>query len=193
MRASRAASVSNTNGPLTRPCPLRPAASAGDDAVSEVIGQILMFGILSMVLILSLLGFNVAKSGAEDRVAELEADSAAQRVAGVYISASLFAEQNVDHEVDYQRLVNLPDRIQQRDYSISIQGETLTLEIPTASVTVTTSLLSAGAPAELVVCKQTNIPGGPLLIRARTYQTGDELALCTNRSTESIILFLESA
>ncbi len=193
MCALPVASKSNRTPTPTASPPARLFHRASDAAVSEVIGQILMFGILSMVLILSLLGFNAAKQGAEDRVAELEADSAAQRVAGVYISASLFSEQNSANSLDYQRLVDLPDRIQQRDYTISIQSESLTLSIPTAQVTVTTSLLSAGAAPELVVCNQANFAGGPLLVRARDYVPGDELSLCTNRTTESIILYLESA
>lgn len=173
--------------------PARRSARLGsDDAVSEVVGQILMFGILSMVLILSLLGFSAAKDGAEGRVAALEAESMAQRVAGVYVGASLFAEKHAEDNVQYERRVELPDGIQQRPYTVSVESGILVLRIGSLDVEVSASLLSAGAPPDLVVCEQsaTPLPGGPLLVRAKVFETGDT---CDGRVAETIILFLESA
>lgn len=148
-----------------------------------------MFAILSMVLILSLLGFGTAKEGAEVRVAALEAESMAQRVAGVYISASLFAETHVDDAVEYERLVVLPDYVQGRSYTVSVQDEQLILDIDALGIQVSTSLLSAGAPPDLVVCDQDDLAGGPLWVKAKPYD-GET---CTGRTTQNIILFLESA
>ena len=184
--------------PEAAPAPRRPVRSAprpGDDAVSEVVGQMLMFAILSMVLILSLLGFGAAKDGAEGRVASLEAESLAQRTAGVYISASLFAEKHADDGLQYERRVDLPEVVQQRSYTVSVQDQILHLSIESLGIEVSASLLSAGAPPGLTVCDQTAapIPGGPLLVKARDYVDPDDGALCPNGADGDIILFLESA
>lgn len=194
MPASRAASVPDRRHPRRR------GLLRSDDAVSEVVGQILMFGILSMVLILSLLGFSAAKEGAEGRVAALEAESMAQRVAGVYVGASLFAEKHAEENVQYERRVELPDGIQQRPFTVRVESETLILEIASIGVEASASLLSAGAPPKLVVCEQTaGLPGGPLLVKARPFDSSSavDLALCPNADPATdhghIILFLESA
>ncbi len=175
-----------------------PARSVRDDeAVSEIVGQMLMFGILSMVLILSLLGFNAAKAGAEDRVAALEAESIAQRVAGVYVSASLFAEEHATQAVRYERVVDLPERVQERSYTVSIQSESLVLDIPSLGIQVSESLLSAGAATELAVCNQVGgeaAAGGPLRVVAEPYDAADpDQPSCTNRGSATLLLYLESA
>lgn len=175
--------------------PHRPGLRRSDDAVSEVVGQLLMFGILSMVLILSLLGFGAAKDGAEGRVASLEAESLAQRVAGVYISASLFAEKHAEDDLQYERRVDLPEGLQQRSYTVSIENEVLSLSIEALGIEVSASLLSSGAPPGLTVCDQTSppLPGGPLLVKAREYVDPDDATLCPNGAAGDVILFLESA
>lgn len=64
----------------------------GDDAVSEVVGYLITFGIIASVLVVAMLGFSDAQGRAEQRVADIQADSIAQRVAGVLVDAALFLE-----------------------------------------------------------------------------------------------------
>ena len=120
----------------------------------------LNFGILSGILILALLAFNVAKEKTEFNVVTLEAESVAQRVAGVVVGAALLYEQ---YDIQaYAREVQLPEQFEGRDYTITLAANTVTVAVPSMGVTVTEPLFSVGQIVEL--CSQT-IGGGPLTVR----------------------------
>ncbi len=133
-----------------------------DDAVSEVVGQILMFGILSMVLILSMLSFNIAKERTEDRVVESTAESIAQRVASLVIETALFAEKFSDQDVDLESRLALPSRIEGRSYTLEIDGDRIHVTVD-ASV-ISQPLFSAGSEGLVHVCQQDPLPGGSIKI-----------------------------
>ena len=93
---------------------------SNSEAVSEVVGQILIFGILSTVLILSLLGFNVAREGATEQVVEVRGESVAQRIAGVVVDAALFAETNEAAALRLALPMDLPDDLEGQSYLIDL-------------------------------------------------------------------------
>ncbi len=134
-----------------------------DEAVSEVIGQILMFGILSMVLVLSLMSFNIAKERTEERVIETTAQSIAQRVASLTIETALFAEKFEEQAVALQSRLELPQRLEGREYTIEVTGAVVT--IVAGDVTASSPLFAAGSEGLVHVCQQTALEGGDIIIR----------------------------
>lgn len=147
-----------------RPRPLR-----GDErAVSEVIGQILVFGILSIVLVMSMLAFNVVKASVTDRAAGWQAEAASSQVASVTIEGALFAERH-DGEVEYIRHLDLPDDFEGRTYRVYLEpagsghSDRIRLHVDGIDQSVTASLMSAGA-ASSVHLLESDVPGGPLAV-----------------------------
>lgn len=166
--------------------------------MSEVIGQILVFGIVSILLVLSMLAFNQAQLGARDRVVELSAQSAATRVAGIVVQTSLIAEQHgVATTVTF--LVDLPQRLEGLDYRVSLNVTApahVDVTIPSlqGSPLVTAALFSAdasgggAAPTQFDLCPG-SVSGGRLHVRfdARALAPGG----CPT-GTHTYALFLES-
>ena len=146
-----------------------PQGPGDDRAVTEVIGQILVFGILSMVLVLSMLAFDVASTNAKERGALLQAEGIAQQVASVGVEASLFVEGRAAGTT-YERSMKFPQDLEGSAYTISISPTTLTdparvtVIISTSGVRVTAPLLNADAPVNLDICAST-VGGGPIHIR----------------------------
>lgn len=161
--------------------------------MSEVIGQILIFAIISMLLILSMLAFNAAQAGARDRVVSLRAESAATRVAGIVVQSSLIAEQQgSSSKITF--LVDLPQQIEGLDYQVLLvpkAGSTpahVDVVVPAVRVTGTAPLFSADQPTSFDICPITR-PGGHLNVRfdLRTAAPGG----CPT-GTKTVALFLES-
>ena len=170
---------------------VRPYRIRDDErGVTEVLGQILVFGILSIVLVLSMIAFNAAKTSATDRAARLQGEAAAQQVASIVVEASLYVERH-DGEATFHRELELPESLEGRAYTVHLE--------PAGSVTVcqptggpasnpdwirlhidglrdetgsggclddptTAVLFAAGAPATVDLL-ETEVPGGPVKIR----------------------------
>jgi len=168
----------------------------------------LIFGILSVLLILSMIAFNVAQSGAKARVVDLRADSAATRVAGIIVQTSLIAERQgktstVTFLVDLpQNLEGLTYQVKLLPYSASACPETptvagpcpahVTVSVPATLQTQTAALFSADAAATTTgfdLCTST-VAGGRVNVRldARPATLPAGCPAGTNP-----ILFLESA
>ncbi len=163
MPGSAPPSTSEPHGPPGR-------RLAGDEsAVSEVVGYILIFGILSMVLILSMVAFGAVQDRAEARVVLLQADSAAERVASATVDAALFAE-TYGASANFSQAVLLPDDLEGRAYTVTLEAgppEQILLEVPGLAIRVTARLFSATAPADISVCASSAaVPGGPLFVRS---------------------------
>jgi hypothetical protein len=93
----------------------------GDSAgVSEVIGYLLVFGILSIVLVLSMSAFAVGQEAAKERALTLHAESAAARVAGVVVQTAVLWEQEhtLTTDVAVAYLVDLPEQLEGTDYEV---------------------------------------------------------------------------
>lgn len=92
-------------------------------AVSEVIGYVLTFAIISGVLVLSMLTFNVARERTADRVLEVEAASVAHRVAAAVVEAGLFVERQTAAgatPTDLHLVLDLPESFQGTGYTIAL-------------------------------------------------------------------------
>jgi len=150
-----------------------------DRAVSEVIGHILIFGILSTVLILSLLGFTAAKQGAVDRVVEVRGESVAGRVAGSVVEAALFAEQSAASDLTLRTRLDLPDALEGRSYQVDLDADSVF--VTAGGSTLESALFSSGDPADVVVCDQAPLNGGPMDVVVTTVPTGGIApAVCSN-------------
>jgi len=102
-----------------------PAQGADGDerGVSEVIGYLLIFGILSIVLVLSMVAFNVLHDRAEDNVVRLQAGSVAQRVAASAVDAALFAESHDPDTSTYIHPLGLPEDLEGHGYHVHLEAE----------------------------------------------------------------------
>lgn len=145
------------------------AFPAAQQAVSEVIGQILVFGILSMVLVLSMVAFGVASESAIDRGARLQAEGITQQVASVVVEASLFVEAR-PAGTTYVRQLHLPEDLEGSSYTIHLQPalapdpDRIVVEMHGLEQNVTASVFAAGAPANVELCAS-SAAGGPIAIR----------------------------
>lgn len=91
---------------------------ADDDwGVSEVVGFLLTFGIISAILLVAMLGFNNAQQRAETRLVEIQGSSAAQRVASAAIDMALFVQDNPGAGQTSVAL-DLPAELQGISYSV---------------------------------------------------------------------------
>jgi hypothetical protein len=181
----------------TRPLPSNRAAGGrphralcGDSqAVSEVIGYLLVFGILSMVLVLSMSAFAVGEEAAKERAVTLHAESAAARVAGVVVQTAVLWEQ-LDGDVAVAYLVDLPEQLEGADYLVSLVAaagadpDLVRVVVPRFDIDVTAPVFSAAAPADLQICDSEAL-GGALNVRINA-PSSDAVPPCGNDA-----LFLE--
>lgn len=163
---------------------------SNSDAVSEVIGQILIFGILATVLILALLGFNVAREGAADQVAEVRAESVAQRIAGVVVDGALFAERTQAESIELRLPIDLPDDLEGQSYRITLNADDVTVTV--SGTTVEAALFSSGQPADLVVCAMPSRIGGDLDVRVTSDVGSIDPSVCPNLGAASRAILLEN-
>lgn len=160
-----------------RPGPRRALRGDGQ-GVSEVIGYLLVFGILSIVLVLSMAAFATGQEAAQARAVQLRAESAAARVAGVVVQAAILAEQQgTSAALAYG--VDLPEQFEGRDYTVRLEGrvppncttncitpDLVRVKVPSLSINVTAPVFSVSAPANIAICTTTEeVPGGPLYVR----------------------------
>lgn len=160
--------------------PTRPRLLRHDDeGVSEVVGYLLVFGILSIVLVLSMSAFAVGQEAAQSRAVQLRAESAAARVAGVVVqTAVLWEQQGTGFAVAH--LVDLPQDLEGRGYTVRLEPATtadvpddctagahpdqVCVKVTSLAITVTAPVFSAAAPADLAICR-TEVTGGALHVR----------------------------
>ncbi len=144
----------------------RPAPPAPDErGVSEVVGFLLIFLILSIVLVLSMIAFNTLHDRAQATVVRLRADSVAQRVAASAVDAALFAE---THSVDtstYQHPIDLPQDLEGHAYRVYLDAapEQVRVVVPALGITATAPLFSAGASTSFDVCTG-SVAGGAVKV-----------------------------
>lgn len=139
-----------------------------DAAVSEVLSQIIIFGILAMMLILSLVAFGSAQRAVAARAVDLGAQSAATRVAGVVVQSAVLAEQlgnGTNTNVTYR--IDLPRDLEGRSYTVALQGgahEQVWVNVTSQGIAESAGLFAAGAPSSFQVCTS-QVAGGPLYVR----------------------------
>lgn len=142
---------------------------ADERAVSEVVGYLLVFGILSVILVLSMYAFSLIQARAEESVVEVEGESVAQRVASAVVNAALFVEQNYNASraaslaPKYTQPLDLPADLQGHAYTLALVSGEVHLVVPQYGMTVTAPLFSANAPANVDFCAGT-VDAGPILV-----------------------------
>ncbi len=129
-----------------------------DDAVTEVVGQILIFGILSVVLTMSLVSFNVAKHSAEERILASTADAYAQQVADLVIDTAVMTAQFQGSDIDVQAIVDLPDVIQNRPYTVDLDQDAVVFVVD-RTTTRQAPLFAAHSVGTVHVCDQSPFVG----------------------------------
>lgn len=165
-RSARACSTEPRSGAPSR---RRPSFAQDESAVSEVVGFIITFGIISGILVLSMVAFVGIQETVGESIVEQRARSASQRVAAVAVDASLFAE-TYGTETNFTHRLALPDAFEGRSYSVATEPEggaiedRVRVQVPSLGIDVHAVLFSAGAPADFSVCAS-SVDGGPLLVR----------------------------
>ena len=156
--------------------------------MSEVIGHMLVFGIISLILVVAMVSFNDKQEDARRRIEQLRAESAAARVSGLLVQAGLIAEQQgTTAEVRFPVL--LPDDFDGRSYSISLLDAAgadparVSVSVPASTITVYATLFAADAPAGFAVCATSVSAGGSIHVRFGEYPAGSGVRC----------LFIESA
>lgn len=147
----------------------RPSLRQDESGVSEVVGFILTFGIISTILLLSMLAFIGIQDTVQESIVDQRARSASQRVAAVAVDAALLAE-TYGSETNFTHRLALPDSFEGYSYTIHTEPEDGTIEdrvrvqVPGLGIDVHAILFSAGAPADFSVCSS-SVSGGTVLIR----------------------------
>lgn len=98
-----------------------------DVGVSEVIGFLLTFGIISMILLVAMLGFNNAQKNAEQRLIEIQGSGAAQRVAAAAVDVALFAQ---DNPYEIAIALDLPSELEGISYNVFLCQDGTLCECP---------------------------------------------------------------
>jgi hypothetical protein len=143
---------------------MRRPAWQDDRAVSEVVGYILTFGILSMILIISMMSFNIARESAVDRAVLTTSQSIAERVKAQVFSAAQFAEEFADQQVQLQTNLALPQAIEGRSYTMAITGGDSVVTVPRHGYVSTSPLLNVGQGPVVFICEATGLPGGSISV-----------------------------
>ena len=196
MPASTPASPSEA---ATHRRPLR-ALSSDERGVQEVIGFILVFGILSVILVLSMFAFNVAQGAAKSRAVELRAQSAAARVSGVIVQSAILAEQQGSGNLAVAYGIDLPDQLEGFSYTVYLEAastgtshcatsasfpDQVCVTVPGVNVKVAEPVFSAGQSTTIKICPSSSLGGG---LRARFDAKPAGCAVSTTKA-----LFIEAA
>lgn len=153
----------------------RPGLPQDDRAVSEVIGFLVTFAIISVVLVLAMLAFAKASSDAKTNAIDLRAQSVGTRVANLAITAALTAEQH-GAGTAVRFLADLPQQLEGESYVIYLepavagQVERVRVRVPSVNVEVISPLFSADASPTLSLCgaSGTSSAGGAVYISFNT-------------------------
>jgi hypothetical protein len=174
-------------------------ALPGDEqGVQDVIGFILVFGILSVILVLTMLAFNVAQGAAKSRAVELRAESAATRIAGVIVQSAIAAEQQGSGLVVAYR-IDLPPDLEGFNYTVYLEPagasgshcttgsypDQVCITIPGVRQKVTEPVFSAGQSTNVKLCASRSA-GGDVRVRFDAKPVGCSVSTST-------ALFLEAA
>lgn len=96
----------------------RSGPNCASDAVSEVLGAILTFGITSVIVLVAMLGFDAVQDEAGQRAVGVEALAIADAVAGDMETFGRFLEQNGPDVDRYERHLDLPDDFEGFAYTV---------------------------------------------------------------------------
>lgn len=146
--------------------------------MSEVIGFLLTFGILAFMLVMSMYAFGAAAEGASARAVELHAESAATRVAGVIVEASVLAESQASSEPSLAYRIDLPEQLEGYDYEIHLEAASGTLPdrlrvtVAALDIDVSSPIFAAAAPSNVNICS-TTVAGGGIVVLYDTANVND--------------------
>src|SRR5688572_11993673 len=150
--SSREASAPAPRGRAARAGPrARSCLGADAQAVSEVIGFILIFGIISAIMVLGMLAFQSAADDAKERVTELHGQGAADRVAALVVEAALFAESH-GSDARFAYLVDLPEELEGDPYTVLLDAAAQTVQVDTGVDVLEAQLFQAGGSPTVKIC-----------------------------------------
>lgn len=124
----------------------RPTLARDDAGVSEVVGFLLTFGIISMILVTAMIGFGSAQQRSYERVAEAQASSIAQRVSGVLVDAALFLEgTDCSSLARLSLLLEVPATVANRGFLVQLNDTAGTVVVSTGLTTPQSASLFGAA------------------------------------------------
>ncbi|MEA3136528.1 MAG: hypothetical protein QOJ26_1744 [Thermoplasmata archaeon] len=173
--------------------PAAPRLLRRDDGVSEVIGFLLIFGIISMIMLLSMGAFVIAHQGATQRAVEVRAESVAARVAGVIVQTALVAEAQDGRDPALANRIDLPQQLEGLSYTVALEPQVpgvspdrVRVDVPSLAITVHSPVFASSAGGASL-CSVTTVAGGPLFIRINEAPGHPVVSGCAGK------IFLEEA
>jgi hypothetical protein len=167
--------------------PSEPRRARQDDAVSEVIGHLLMLAIITALAAVAVVSFTAAQEQAEARAGAIEAQSAAKRVAAMAVEMALWAEAYGGDDAAMRFAVPVEERLAGHPATVALHPLETRISVPATAASGSARLFSAGTPAGLVVCDTGPVPAGSLwLVLGPPPATG-----CPNHAGQSLALYLE--
>ena len=144
----------------------KPSFRGDASGVSEVIGFMLTFSIISLILVLGMLAFRDAEADAKDRAVELHAQGVADRVASMVVEGALFAE-NQGTSASFSYRLDLPTDLEGRGYRVRLDDVLRQVVVdPGAGASTAAELFQAGGAGGANLCAGgSEVRGGPLLVR----------------------------
>ncbi len=165
-----------------------------------MIGQTLIFGILSLVLVATLIGFNVAKESATERSIDVRAGSVAQAAAFRINEAALFARDHGpgdDVNVTYSFAWDLASDIEGHGFTLDVEPDRVLVQLNGADAEGIAPLSARLETFDDVeVCNTDPLSGGPLELIMMTITPSNEDAVDPSCTTgvhgHRVIFFQES-
>ena len=166
-----------------------------ENAVSEVLGYILSFAILSAVLLVSMLAFNSARAQAEDRVRGIEASSVAHRIAAAIVEVQAFVDGRASGTTtnEIRLILDLPESFENHGYTIGVcdtDAKNSCVQTPCQAnskickVVVTSGSVKEGEPLLGVTAKSSTLSGGPVAV---CYVVTVTAASCSQQTGISLV------
>lgn len=175
----------------------KPPLRIDDRAVSEVVGQLMIFLILSVSLVGALVGFSVAKDSATERAIEVQGQSIAQSIAGRIVDAAIFSEKHDPAEgvsYDYNYTIDVGSHIEGRAFTIDVDPDSVTVTVPSLGIEAEGALFGVDEAVGVEVCDTQAMSAGDLILRLMTITSSnlaDVPAACSSTDEGDRIIFIQ--
>lgn len=130
-----------------------------DDAVSEVLGAILAFGVTSVIVVVAMIGFNGVQQETAEKTIAVEALAIADRVVADMSAAASFIERHPE-VTEYEHHFEFPPSLEGHGYRIRYDGSEQRIYVDvTANRFIINSTHVVPLPTGLEWCEGPNAPG----------------------------------
>src|SRR5688572_8560861 len=94
--------------------------SQSDDAISEIVGFVMIFAIIGSITLVAMLAFGQQRQDVDQRIVELRAASVAERVAVVVADVGRAVDATSGELTRFEREVDLPPSLEGSGYTVRL-------------------------------------------------------------------------